>query len=390
MKQKIQNKYLKPKRGIVLMVVLSAIAFLVVVVQQMGFDSHLEFQNGVSQYHSLKAYHSAQSGLKLALLKVLIYKQIHLSAKESNKDLSLIEPQLNLIWQIPVQWPQELENEEDPKPDESLFDRHTSYQSFTTAEGAKLDINELGSPISFVREWTKEMFFNLLINLRNQHSWLSEKYSENELKQIADETALLFNPASLSSVTYYPSKTALMDINDLIFVSGITEELLEFLKPYITLFGEGGIHLQFADKMILKSLHKNINDQMIEDISPALEEKQNLWTHTNSREFFTEQGLDFLLDHYFTSNFDELSLAELVFNFDTPQNFKITSFGASHGVSRGIEAIIYDPSVIWRSSKLLNLQKDKKYRPDVTNKKQSSSLPELHVSPFIIHWKDIN
>ena len=397
------HKIHKKERGVVLMIVMTTIAFLVVIVQQMGFDSHVELKNGVSQYHSFKAYTSAKSGLKLAVFRILIYKKIQESLKKNPNNLPAglidqIQPRLNQLWKEPLIWPLVVEEDAnvfqkediEKQIESSFFGKEAAYQTVVESEGAKLDLNDLSSPDFYVREWAKKTLFNLLIQLRSRHPWIEKTYSENQIQSTVDSIALLFDPSSLFSASYYPPKTTLMNIRDLIFADGVREELIEFLKPYVTLFGEEGLQLRFADPLLLQSLHKDINHDWEETFENNPQELLFANAKT-TKDFF--QNFTLIVDDYFTNT---PPLSQLIFNFDAPQNFKITSYGKSGSQSRGLSAVLYDPLVIHRSFHLFELRKKQKYKADTSifTKQELEDIKkysEKHeISPFIIHWNNIN
>ena len=185
------------KKGMVLMIVLTTITLLIVIVQQIAFDTQVEYKNGVSNYRSLRAYYSAKSGVELALLKILTYRKIHELLKGKNiesllgpEGSSLIRQYTDQIWQQPFSWPPALpedlsdirKGEVQDIIQESLMD--LSYTVQIAPEGSRINLNDMASPMPPVRQWTQNTFYNLLVHLRNQNKWLMEKYSVNDLREI--------------------------------------------------------------------------------------------------------------------------------------------------------------------------------------------------------------
>ena len=400
--------YLKNKKGAVLIVVITAIVFLAIIVQQIGFDSYVEFKNGIGRYHSLKAYYSAKSGLELSLLKVLLYKKIKHETKKLGENPMIesitgaLNTQLNTLWIEPSRWPYlppedlddirktELQN----ITQESLFDE-ASYSAYVENEGAKLDINALASPHPEVRKWAQETLYNLLSQIRNKNEAIEEKYSENDLQQIIQNTADAFNPAQDFFSEVMP-QGAIMDIQDLKLIEGLEPDLIHPLLPYITLYGEEGVYLQFASAFLIESLHERLDEKTALEIFKAIREQNLSFSNFKEAEnFFTSLGLDFMLEKYFTQNDSTLTLARLVFNFDAmPKNFRITSFGFFGDIERSLTAVLYDPTLISRSFKLFEAKKKSSDYSPPTNPLQADPPPSRHTAPkqgsnFIIHFREI-
>ena len=259
------NKLFKRKRGMVLMVVLTTITLLIVIVQQIAFDTQVEYKNGVSHYHSLRAYHASKSGIELALLKILTYRKIHEQLKNKNiesilgpEGKEMIQRYTDQIWQQPFAWPPIVPTDlSDIRQGEmqdiintSLLDM--SYSVQIEVEGSRINLNDMISPLPQVREWTRNTFYNLLIHLRNQNAWLQEKYSVNDLRNIQQNiiTALID--------TSHPIGRPLTHFSELEKIEGISPELIEWIRPYISFYSKGGLHLQYANSTLIQSLHENI------------------------------------------------------------------------------------------------------------------------------------
>jgi len=396
------------------MVVLSTITLMIVIVQQIAFETQVEYRNGISHYHSLRAYHSAKSGVELALLKILTYRKIHQLIGNKNLE-SVLGPQSNelvrqytdQIWQVPFSWPPvtppdlsdirkgEIQN----LIDESLLDM--SYSVQITAENSRLNLNDMISPIPQIREWTRNMFYNLLIHLRNENIWLQEKYSVNDLKDVQQNIiTAIRDPGHVLG-------RPLTHFSELEKIEGISTELIEWIRPYISFYSIGGIHLQYANPMIIQSLHENIDKNMAEqlvirrDNADQQEESPRALSEFNQVEsLWDNQNLNFLIPTYSESRGNEPELHSVVFNYGTPQNFRITSRGTSGQNFHVIEAVFYDPnSTFNRIFEQMNRLKEKSgYQAPAEDDLEYQRMMyesdtvtgNLMTSPFIIYWKDVN
>ncbi len=407
---------LRRQRGVVLMVVLTTIVFLVIIAQQTAFDTSVEFKNGVSHFHGLKAYYAAKSGLELTLLKILIYKKTlnFINAQSQNNTaiqslISQAQSQLYLLWKPPSLWPpllsediSEVRKSEVQEMLQDSFFTDVSYEIRVENESSKFNINDLASPHLSIRTWAQQVFNNLLLNLRNQEPWLGDQYSEQELKEILNEIQRRLNPSSSYTQNQTPLNRRLMNINELLLIEGTRPELIELLRPYITVYSSTGVHLQFMKKLLIQSLSNSINQTQAENISQQLDIENNeqeifISNLNQAQTLFEQEGLNFMKNEYSNINPNTPEIGELVFNFDAPQNFQIISRGSSGSVSKNILAVVHDPYYsIERVFELMNLHKEKSgYQPSGgPPSRQDIGQSRLNIyfssTPFIIEWKDIN
>ena len=396
----------------VLIVTLTTITLLIVIVQQIAFDTQVEYKNGVSNYHSLRAYYAAKSGVEMALLKILTYRKIHKLLKNNTQieavlgptGKALVRQYTDQTWQQPFAWPPLIpEDLSDIRRGEvqeiiskSLLD--ASYTVQITAEDSRINLNDMVSPLPQLREWTRNVFDNLLIHLRNQNKWIQEKHSVNDLREIQQNIINTMQDPSL------PIGHPFTHFSDLEQIEGISPELIEWLRPYISFYAIGGLHLQYASPMIMQSLHENIEANMAEqlvsrrDNTDQTEEKRMLSGFDPVKALWVDQSMDFLIPFY--SGETKPELHSVVFNYDAPQNFRITSRGTSGQNFHIIETVFYDPhSAFERVFKQMAEQKKEsgyqavqqgdpgyqqiRYESDTVMKNQMAS-------PFIIYWKDVN
>ena len=406
----------KNKKGMVLMVVLTTITLLIVIVQQIAFDTQVEYKNGVSNYRSLRAYYSAKSGVELALLKILTYRKIHELLTGNKKNIesllgpegsSLIRQYTDQIWQQPFSWPPVLpedlsdirKGEMQDIIQESLMD--LSYTVQITPEESRINLNDMVSPMPPVRQWTQNTFYNLLVHLRNQNKWLMEKYSVNDLREIQQNILkAMQDPGHLIG-------RPLTHFNELETIEGISPELMEWLRPYISFYAVGGVQLQYANPIIMQSLHENMEQNASEQLvyrrdntDQTEENPRPLYDFDQTKNLWMNQNLNFLTSYYSQKRENEPELHSVVFDYNAPQNFRITSRGTDGQNFHIIETVFYDPHSAFERvfTTMTELKKESGYRPlqesdpgyqDVQY--ESSNVPKNQAaSPFIIYWKDVN
>ena len=419
MKINFFNKKIHPReRGMVLLLVLTIIVFLVAIVQQIAFDTSVEFKNGAVHFHGLKAYYAAKSGLELTLLKIFIYKKAQMFLTKKEKELgnnpsiqtmtSYIQSQMHLLWKPPLVWPpilpediSEIKKNEVQEIVQNSFLKTAAYKISVENENSKLNINDIAHPHSSIRIWTENVLANLLFHLRNQEPWLNSQYSEQDLKDLIEKLKNHLNPSSPTySEDHPPLNRRLMSLNELLKIENFRPELLEFLNPYVTVYSSGGLYLQFAKKKLIQSLSPNINEDQAEKVFQKLDIENNeeslfIPNLTQAYGLFESEDLGFIKEEYQSE--DSLSLGKLVFNFNAPQNFQITAQGLSGGVSRTILAVVHDPyPSIERIFTLMdNLKTHSGYTPPTTPPSRAELRDHKlniysHSTPFIIQWKDIN
>ena len=413
----LKKNFHSRKRGMVLLLVLTMIVFLVAIVQQIAFNTSVEFKNGASHFHGLKAYYAAKSGLELTLLKIFIYKKAQEFLTKKEKELGnnpsvqamagYVQSQMHLLWKPPLIWPpilpediSEIKKNEVQEIVQNSFLKKTSYKISVENESSKLNINDLAHPYSSIRIWAENVLTNLLFHLRNQEPWLSHKYSEQDLKDLIEKLKNHLNPTSPAySADHIPLNRRLLSLDELLNIENFRPELLEFLSPYITVYSSGGLYLQFAKKKLIQSLSPNINEDQAEKMFQQLDLENNeeslfISNLTQAYSLFESESPD-LKEEYQSK--DPPSLGEFVFNFNAPQNFQIKAQGLSGGISRTILAVVHDPyPSIERVFTLMDkLKTHSGYQPSEkppTREELMSHRLNIysHSTPFIIKWKDIN
>lgn len=382
----------KNQKGLVMVVVLSTIAFLIIIIQEIAFDTEVELKHGVSRYQKLKSYYSAKSGMELSLLQLMIYKRLSTQVKKLPPIVaSQAHLYLHQLWQRPVKFPPDIPEElSDTKKSTiqntinvSMF-KDQSYKVHVESEGSKLHLYDLSSPISALRNWTRSVLYRLLINIRDKHSLIADTYNTNQVQEIVNTIDQVFNPS------HSLSQNPIMNLDDLAHIKGIPPEWIELMKPYVTIHGESGIHFLFAPDLLLLSLHDNLTKEAIQNMRANLQNQARYFLDIQSlQSFFNEMGWSFMED-YFVKTSRNPPLAQLVFNTNAPQNFTIRSQGFSGNTSQGMQATLFDPHPTFeRMFTLLEKDRKEKYTPNSQQKILNSPV-RYQASPFIIEWKDVD
>ena len=344
---------LKQKGGAALLVILAVSSLILPLIQGVWLDTQLEYQFRRYHLNKLQARWNASSGIGLSLLRLYIFKGIEKSVPQ--KWETLVRPVLDQVWLTPFVWPlspleEMLESEKDSLTDlTQLSFLKGSYISSIMAEDGLLDVNDLSSPLLFLRDFTYDTLFNLLWSAVQEDPELKEQYDEKDIEEILnnlsdwtdlDNDSQNGGSEELIEAGRFPLNRSFISIEEIKKTPKVTLKIFEVLSPHITTYGSKSLNINYAGEQVLKALN----------FSPALVEQILLRTQINSEfyqpfsnkedfcRFVREQSFDWcgeLMTDYQTLNM-------LSFNF--PMAFRIKSHGEYRGQWVKLEALLYDLS----------------------------------------------
>ena len=321
--------------------------------QGLWLDTQLEYQFRRYHLNRLQARWNAHAGIDLSLLRLYIFKGIESSAPK--KWESLVRPVLDQVWFVPFMWPLSftedmLESEKDilrSLTQQSLM--RGSYSVSITVEDGLLDINDLSSPLLFLRDFTYDSLFNLLLNAVEEDESLKEQYDEQEIEEILnnlsdwtdlDNESQNGGSEELIEPGNFPLNRSFISIEEIKKTPQVTLRLFEILKPYITSYGSKSLNINYAKEGLLKAF--NFSPALIEQILLRTQINSEFYQPFTSQEefcnFIREQSFDWcgeLKNSYKT--LDMLS-------FDFPLAFRIRSNGEYRGQMVELETLLYDLS----------------------------------------------
>ncbi|MBI4685023.1 MAG: type II secretion system minor pseudopilin GspK [Nitrospirae bacterium] len=123
-------------------------------------------------------------------------------------------------------------------------------------ENSKFNVNTIVDSIGTVNDGAYKSFRRLLSNLR---------IDEN----IADYVADWIDPDTeerLSGSEYRTKNAPLYNVGELMFIKGIDTTVYEKLFPYVTVYGNGRININGAEKPVLISLSNDITDELAQRV----------------------------------------------------------------------------------------------------------------------------
>ncbi len=436
------------QKGVAIMMVISALLFIVLLVQETVFETQVEHRSANAELNTLKAYYAAKAGLEISLLRIKTYNKLSNYLNQSHKNhISSFRTYLDMIWKIPFQWPPVMD--EDSSKESTSKDKTSlvkssfmkaRYQTTLISTGGLIDINDLASPVRSIRQWTYEMLYWLILNLQKEKKDLKElnktKISEilNNIKDWIDSDSNIsngpFENSSLPESSVYqegfslkPFNRSLISKQELRMIAGMTDALYRAIEPFITIIGEKGLNINTAPYPVIQALSDQFPEEVAQEIAENTTPFVNsvVFTKNTFAEFLEKKNLyllkDELLDSQLNSenkkkpsdnlnkqssslsNFQKIS--HLI--FDAPHNFKIISRGFAGRSQRTITVIYVDMPALSHhfnnfSTKDLGLQKIKKgvkkphKQPNLSDSNDESDMVRNKVTsplkPMIIYWKE--
>jgi len=380
------KKFLLPaknQKGMALIMVLSTIVFTILLVQETIFETQIEYRSAVAELNSLRAYHAAKSGMEVNLLRVRTYKKLAAQFTRLPAEMQFIRSYLDLIWRFPFQWPLLIPDGLDTiNTEEWLTIQDNSFMQagfITSIQPAvsRIDINDLASPIPSLRNWTFQVLYRLIYNLRLRDEKLADEINEQDITGILQNIKDWVDPDSqlgeqnfISENTLYgeglPPNRSFINPEELHQVNGMTDILYQAIAPFITVHGEKGLNINTAPAELLQALHKEWPIELAQEIAELTSNPINAF-------FFTEQVFsNFLIERGF-SELKQYLLPEAensspalqqneetisYLYFDAPHNFQLTSTGISRDSQKTIQATYFNiPSFIRRFKKLMEEEK---------------------------------
>ena len=351
----------KHKRGAVLLMILAVSSLTLPLLQGVWLDTQLDYQFRRYHLNKLQARWNANAGVSLSLLRLYIFKGIEKSVPKKME--SFVRPVLDQVWLFPFMWP--LPFSEDMLESEKESLKNLTQQSLLkgpytvsiTVEDGLLDINDLSSPLLFLKNFTYDSLFKLLWDAVQEDKDLKEQYDEKDievmLNNLSDWTDLdneSQNGGSeeLISEGNFPLNRSFISIEEIKKVPKITLPIFEILKPHITAYGPKSLNINYAKKEVLESLGFSLAlvEQILLRTQISSEFYQPFSSQKDFCDFVREQSFDWCGD--LKTAYQTLDM--LSFNF--PMAFRIRSHGEYRGQLVELEALLYD-----LSSSALNYQK---------------------------------
>ncbi|MDZ4083734.1 MAG: type II secretion system protein GspK [Bdellovibrionales bacterium] len=346
----------KSERGAALMLALFATTLLMVIATEIMYETSVEYVVSTQSVNQVRAYWAARAGTEMSLLRIHIYRQALAMGASQLPDPKILDE----IWRQPFLWPPPIpesmtiaEGDDIKKAVQSsdLTALKVSYLSTIEAEGAKVDINDLGSPSKIMAEAARRQLKQIFDQRIENDEDFSKRFRgfdfEEVINNIADwidsddaarnggseRQAYSDQPRS----TFFPPNQPLRTLPELHQVAGMTDELYDLIAPAITLYGGKGISVNQATKDVFKAFGTGFTDERIDRI---IADRQDPKRGPFKDE---EDFIQYLSSIGITGNpFDLGEGAKVPLVFEPETIFKIRSTGKSGQAQSDITAIVYD------------------------------------------------
>lgn len=340
---------LKNKKGIALIMAMSALMLILFLAMEVTYDSSVEYVVNSQHLNQIKAYYSARSGMELSLLRIKIFQKVQQSF---GKQMGSQAAMLDEIWKFPFAWPL-------PAPesmnavDKDTFagaakksNMDTTFLATIDDEGSKIDLNDLNSPSKKLSEITQKQIYNILERKWTSDEEFAKLYDKKSLEQVVTNIADWgsskpdsINGGDKKSIyrNYegtFPPNRAFRTLEELRMVAGMTDELFELIEPSVTVYGMKGINPNLANKEVLTSMDPGMTPEIVSEVMKRREDPKQGGPFKDKNDFWGfVQGQGARLS-------DDAAKIPLV--FESVFNFKIRSTGTFGNSTREIIAIVMD------------------------------------------------
>ena len=336
-----------------MLVILAVSAIIIPMIQGVWLDSQLEYQFNRYRMNQLQARYNAKSGVGLSLLRIYIFKGVEKSL--SGQWLSITRPLLDQLWVFPFFWPFSASEEllESENQDLQIITKQSflkgAYRASIFPEDGLLDVNDLSSPLTPLREFTYKSLFNLLLNSMEERKELKDKYGAKVLEEIlnnlSDWTDLDNDSQNGGSENLLedgkkPLNRSFISIEEIKKVPGVTMEIFEILKPHITVYGAKSLNINYTSKEILQAL--KIPEDLADQILFRTQMNSDHYNPFLNQEAFCDfmEKMNFSFCEELNDQYKTLE----VLRFGYPIAFRIKSSGEYKGNIAKLETLIYDLS----------------------------------------------
>jgi general secretion pathway protein K len=346
----------KSEKGAALILALSATTLLLVIATELMFETSVEYVVSSQSVNQVRSYWAARAGVEMSLLRIHIYRQALGIGADKLPDPRILDE----IWRQPFLWPP-------PVPDglsivdgdeikkavgaSDLTTLKVSYLSTIEAEGAKVDINDLGSPSKIMSEAANRQILQLFQNKIESDENFASQFRGFSFQEVINNIADWIDPddesrnggsekalySQRSRSEFLPTNQPLRTLAELHMVAGMTDTLYDILAPAVTLYGGKGINVNQADKHVFKAMGTAFTDERIQRI---LADRQDPKRGPFKDE---EDFLQYLSSIGIGGNpFDLGEGAKVPLVFEPETMFRVRSTGKAGQAQTDIVAIVYD------------------------------------------------
>jgi len=355
-------KFIKNSKGIALLQTLFLVMLIIFIVNQVNFETAVEYTVNSQSLHRIKAYQAAKSGIEISLLRISIYNKVSSQLNKNMGDGAAggMGQMLNMIYSFPLTWPMIIPGETSPAEKTSVDELNKKSlmdSTFATQIQSEdlLNINDLDSPLESQRERVKNSLQQLFKGkMEFDHEWI-DRNREIPFDDIINHITDWIDPDTQSRVggdearfytklremdkdnqNPYPPNRQFRTLDEIRMVPGVNDEVFELIKPGFSVFGPMGINPNLADVGAIKSLHRTITDKAAQSIISRRDNMHEGGPYKDADDFFN------FLSRQPDVRITPEEQSKIPLRFDNPCNFRIQATGSSGRTAITITAITYD------------------------------------------------
>lgn len=352
---------LKNSKGIALLQTLFLVMLIIFIVNQVNFETAVEYTVNAQALHRIKAYQAARSGIEISMLRIKIYNSVSAEIKKTMGDnAGGITQMLNMIYTFPLTWPMLTPpdmNASEADTIKELTKKSLMDATFATQIQSEdlLNINDLDSPLESQRERVKTALMELYKGkMETDREWVERnrdlRFEEvvNNLKDWIDPDTQSGNGGDEAryyarlreldkdNLDPYPPNRHFRTIEEIRMVPGVTDEIFELIRPGFSVFGPMGINPNLADEGALKSLHRGITSEVAQKIISRRDSMNEGGPYKDADDFFN------YVNRFANIRISPEEQERIPLRFENPCNFRLRSSGSSGKTAVTITAVVYD------------------------------------------------
>lgn len=396
---------LQNNRGVAIMVALFAMVFMLFIATQVSYDTQVEYVSSSQQVNDLKAFYAAKAGVELSLFRIKIYQQLRAQFAQQVESDPQYLGMLNQIWQFPFSWPpvvpETVNSVEKGKIEDTVKESamDAQYTVSISAEGGKIDLNDLGSEIKELSEAARAQILQIFQNELDNNEEFRDKYQNENFEELVNNIADFVdsdtegrNSAAENqgyetpddSNVQLPPNRAFRSLDELYMVVGMNDEFFNLLKDRVTVHGTKGINPNEAPRKVLESLLPGIEE---EDMKELLERRSSL---EKGGPFTSKDDFYGFLDStgYRT---DQVREADPPLYFNAVYNFRVISTGKSANTRKEITVITFDyENLAGRYKAYIDTNKPPPDPPPTTPTPTPAPIPYKAPKgrPTVVYWEE--
>ena len=313
------KKHKTGNKGVALLTVLVSVFIISLLTIEFQYSVAIERKLSYSDLNQLQAHYLAKSGVKFALLRLVLFSR-------ANKDKSLdsVKTFLPAIWNLPIPaFPpakskiKQLFKADQDAAEKAIEETKISIGQFTetiSSESAKINLNFLlipvaqqgqssvnilnqsNSPQKGLHLYVATLLLNTISQIFKESENPVEDFGNVRPEEVVCDIMEWVNPSPVScgsgnkdsfyeqqKPSYKSKKGRFFTLEELKLVKSIGDNLYKKLKPFVTVFSyDGNIDLNGASKDVLKAIYPDFTD---DDLNKIQEEKNKIGRWYSKEDF---------------------------------------------------------------------------------------------------------